>query len=592
MAKKKIAAKSLKLHGIGVSPGVAVGPAYLFATRKLSIPEKIISVSEIEHEICRMEDAIMETRRQIKKIQGDLETRTASVNASVFDAHLMVLDDRAFIEEMFDAIRKECRNAEWVVHTASEKYAGVLSSVKDDYLRERVADIKDVAKRIIQNLLGDSDVPLSKINIKHIIIAPDLAPSETAALRKDMVVGFATDFGSPTSHTALMARALEIPAVVGLHDVSGKVVSGDEVLIDGNKGVIILHPTREQLKEYGKLAKARKSIERDLISIKDEPAVTKDGYNVNLMANAESLEELDSIKEYGAKGIGLFRSEYLYLMENRAIGEEEQTDIYRRLALNMLPDPVVIRTLDLGGDKFFDNSYVDKKEENPFLGCRSIRYSLLHPSEFKKQLRAILKASVSGNVKIMYPMISSVDEVIRANEILQEAKKELSATGIDYQKDIEVGVMIEIPSAALTADIIAEHVKFFSLGTNDLIQYTLAVDRVNERVAHLYEPTHPAVLKLIRQTVEAGQKHGIPVSLCGEMASDPVMTALLVGLGVNSLSMAPSAVPLVKDIIRSIKYTDAQELVKAALLCKSASEVLTLCKKLIRKVAPSLLKLI
>ncbi len=593
MAKRRTIQKAVKLSGIGVSPGVAVGPAFVMATRKLHVVEKKITARETEHEVCRLEDAIIDTRRQIKKIQGDLEKRTASAYASVFDAHLMVLDDRAFIEEIVGTIRKKHKNAEWVVYQSASRYAAVLASVKDDYLRERVADIKDVARRIIRNLSGDTDAPLSTLTSKHIIIAPDLAPSETAALRKDMVEGFATDMGSPTSHTALMARALEIPAVVGLHDISDKIVTGEEVLIDGNKGVVILHPTREQLKEYGKLAKARKDIERGLTSLKNQPAETKDGHRVVLAANAESLEEISAIKEYGVEGIGLFRSEYLYLMRNGSVSEDEQEQVYRQLALSIMPDPVIIRTLDLGGDKFFgENDDGMGKEENPFLGCRSIRYSLLHPDEFKIQLRAILKASAVGNIKLMYPMISSVDEVIRANELLEEAKKELSAKGVPFRKELEVGIMVEIPSAALTADTIAPHVSFFSLGTNDLIQYTLAVDRVNERVAHLYEPTHPAVLNLIRKTVEAGHRNKIWVGLCGEMAADPVMAPLLLGLGVDELSMAPSAVPMVKDTIRSIELSEAEDLMRTALACKTGSEVLTHCRKLIKKTAPELMKLI
>jgi len=406
-----------------------------------------------------------------------------------------------------------------------------------------------------------------------------------------MVTGFATDLGSPTSHTAVMARALEIPAIVALRDVSAKVSMGDEILVDGNKGVLIIHPTPKQLQEYGRVAETRRNIERGLTSLKHEPAETKDGHRIVLSANTEGPEEVDAVMQYGAEGVGLFRSEYLYLSRHAAVSEEEQTEVYSSVASRLAPAPVIIRTLDIGGDKLMPQDQ-PAREANPFLGCRSIRLSLLNPDGFKSQLRAILRASAEGNVKVMYPMISNVTEVIRANALLEQAKKELSQHRVAFQKDIEVGAMIEIPAAALTADTIAPHVSFFSLGTNDLIQYTIAVDRVNERVAYLYEPTHPAVLKLIQETVEAGHRHGIWVGLCGEMAADPLMTPLLLGMGVDEFSVAPMAVPLIKDAVRSVRHTQAKNLAVKALSCQSAVEVLSLCRRLTRRVAPEILELI
>lgn len=583
--------RSVELHGIGVSPGVVIGPVFVMVDTALQVVERKIPVDEVDQEIGRFEDALIETRRQLKDIQANLEIKTGVSDANILDAHLMVLDDRSFIEEVVERIRGRHRNAESAVKDATTRYAKVLASLDDDYLRERVADVRDVGCRIIRNLLGHSSSFREELQHKHIIVAQDLKPSETASLRKDMVMGFATELGSPTSHTALMARALEIPAIVGLHDLSQKLSTGDAVLIDGNKGVFIIRPTPRQLEKYGKLAKMRRNIEKELTGLRHEPAETQDGHRIVLSANIEDPEEIDSVIQYGAEGIGLFRSEYLFLSRNRIVGEEEQAAAYSKVTLALAPAPVIIRTLDLGGDKFFPNAGIPH-EANPFLGCRSIRLSLLQPEYFKSQLRAILRSSVKGNVKIMYPMISSVGEVIRANELLEEAKKELVALGVSFQKEIEIGAMIEIPSAALMAGVIAEHVSFLSLGTNDLIQYTIAVDRVNESVAYLYEPAHPAVLKLIKHTIDAGHCHGIWVGLCGEMAADPLMTSLLVGMGVDELSVAPSAVPLVKDAIRSVRFSHATRLAEKALSCKSAMEVMSHCRKLTRETAPEVFELI
>ena len=581
----------IELHGIGVSPGVVMGPVFLMAPESLRVVERVVAADKIPEEFSRLESALIETRRQIKRIQADLESQAVRADASILDAHLMVLDDRAFIEDVVKQIEQRGRNAEACVRDVAEQFAGVLASVDDDYLRERVADVRDVARRLIRNLSGGHDSSLGELSRSHIVVASDLAPSDTAALRKDVVSGFATDLGSPTSHTAVMARALEIPAVVALHDITARVYPGDQLLIDGNKGVLIIRPTEEQLERYGRVADARKSIERELISLQHEPAETTDGHRIVLSANTEGPEEIDAVLQYGAEGIGLFRSEYLFLSRGRAVDEDEQAAVYAEVAERLAPAPVIIRTLDLGGDKFVGGTQV-VREQNPFLGCRSIRLCLLYPAAFKGQLRAILRASTRGNVKIMYPMIGNASQVVRANEILAEVKDEMRAAGQAFDETIEVGAMIEVPSAALTADAIAEHVSFFSLGTNDLIQYTLAVDRVNERVAYLYEPTHPAVLKLIDQTIAAGHRHNIWVGLCGEMAADPLMTPLLLGLGVDELSVAPSAVPLIKDAVRTVSYSRAQALARQALACTSASDVLGHCRTLTREVAPELLELI
>jgi len=579
------------LRGIGVSPGVVIGHAFVLSASGVNFEERSIQPSEVDTEVVRFEEALIETRQQLKRIQKDMEKRTGMGDASILDAHLMVLDDRTFIEEVVLGIKKQLKNAEAIVSDVSDKYAAVLSALEDDYLRERVADVKDVGRRVLRNLVGEKESSLGELKSRHIVIAPDLAPSETASMRRDMVMGFATDLGSPTSHTAVMARALEIPAIVGLREVTRLVRTGDEVLIDGNKGVFIINPSAEQLEKYGKVAEARATIQQELTSLRLQPAETKDGKRIILSANVEGVDEVDAVLQYGAEGIGLFRSEYLYLSSDKIVDEDEQTKAYTKVASRLAPQPVIIRTLDLGGDKYLPEAHLPK-ETNPFLGCRSIRLSLLYPEHFKAQLRAILRSSASRNVKLMYPMISNVQEVDKANALLKEAMQELDAAGVDYDKDIEVGMMVEIPAAALFADVLAKKVKFFSIGTNDLIQYTLAVDRINERVAYLYEPTHPSVLKLIRMTVEAAHSNGIWVGVCGEMAADPVMTALLLGLGVDELSVAPAAVPLVKDAVRSLTVEKSKKLVADIDKAEDAVEVLSRCRKLIKETAPELLELV
>lgn len=583
--------KEIILRGIGVSPGVVFGPVFMLSSGGVNVPDYSIEKGQVAVEIARFEEALIDTRGQIRKIQKDLEARAGMGDASILDAHLMVLDDRTFIEEVISGVKNELRNVEAVVKSVSDKYAEVLSAVEDDYLRERVADVKDVARRVLRNLVGEKPSGLGDLKQKKIVIAADLAPSETASMRKDLVLGFATDLGSPTSHTAVMARALEIPAVVGLRDVTSLISSGDEALIDGNKGVFVINPSREQLDKYGKVAETRKTIQKGLTSLKNEAAQTRDGRKIILSANIEGVDEIGAVIEYGAEGVGLFRSEYLYLSRDKIVSEEEQTAAYSEVANRLGSASAIIRTLDLGGDKYLPEANLPR-ESNPFLGCRSIRLSLLYPEHFKAQLRAILRASARKNIKIMYPMISSVSEVEKANKLLAESMEELDAKGVPFDRDIEVGVMIEIPAAALTADALAKKVDFFSIGTNDLIQYTLAVDRVNERVAYLYEPTHPAVLKLIKMAVKAAHDNGIWVGVCGEMAADPLMTALLVGVGVDELSVAPAAVPVIKDAVRSLTVGRAEQLVARIETCETSVEVLSHCRRLIGETAPELLELI
>jgi phosphotransferase system enzyme I (PtsI) len=420
-----------------------------------------------------------------------------------------------------------------------------------------------------------------------IVISEDLSPSEASLLDRKVVLGFATEAGSKTSHTAIMARSLQIPAIVGLKDASTKIKSGTHVLLDGYNGSLIVNPTDQSLFEYGQLIRRHASIEEKLQAIQSLSAITLCGKSITLSANIEQTGDIAAVKAFGAQGVGLFRTEYLFINRESLPTEEEQYQAYHRVAAELKPSPVIIRTLDLGGDKFMSHLQLPQ-EMNPFLGWRAIRFCLEQREVFRAQLRAILRASAEGNVKIMYPMISSYSEVEKANAFLEEYKNELRAEKIPFDENIEVGVMIEIPSAAVAADTLAKRVKFFSIGTNDLIQYSLAVDRLNERIAQLYEPTHPAVLRLIKSTTAAAERHGIWCGLCGEMAGDPLLTPLLLGLGVTELSLAAPLVPAVKYLIRRLKLDDARELAAFALQCESGKEILERSQALARRIAPSL----
>ena len=584
--------KEIEIKGIPGSPGVAVGPVLLVKTEEERLVERTISEEDIPREIARFEEALINTRHQVHEIQQKVSNAIGQESASIFDAHLLVVDDRSFVEEVIRGLGTQRRNVEAVLTAVADRYADALSAIEDDYLRERAADVRDVTRRILRNLSGRSSTLLTQLDKPYIVVSNDLAPSDTATLNKEKVMGFGTDLGSPTSHTAIMARALAIPAVVGLHDVSVCVSTGDMVLIDGNKGLFVIHPTHERLAHYGKVQEIRQGVETRLKGLKDQPAITKDGYQVTLSANIELPGDMDAVIQNGAVGVGLFRTEYLYLSSKQQLPtEEDQYNAYTEVARRLGDAPAIIRTLDLGGDKFLSHLKTPA-ELNPFMGWRAIRFCLAQPDIFKTQLRAVLRASTYENIKLMYPMVSNVEEVVHANEFLEEAKNELRQRGQPFNDNMEVGVMIEVPSAAITANLIAPHVDFFSLGTNDLVQYTMAVDRVNERVAYLYEPTHPAIIRLIKSTIDVGHEHGIWVGICGEMAANPLMAPLLMGLGLDEFSMSPSAIPLVKEAVRSVMFHEAEELARHVLVSESAPKVLELCRKLLERVAPEILELI
>jgi phosphotransferase system enzyme I (PtsI) len=499
-----------------------------------------------------------------------------------------MLEDRVLIEEVIRFIREQRVNADFAFHSVSERYVAALSDVEDEYLRERAADLRDLAGRVLDNLLEVKDA----VNLRHlagpcILVSHDLSPSTTAQLDRKFVLGFATDIGGKTSHTAIMARSLGIPAVVGLQNVSEELQSGDYALLDGYNGTIIVNPTDQTLFEYGQLAKIKASLGEKLREIQRQPAVTLDGKTIHLSANIEDQNDIESVIAHGAEGVGLFRTEFLFINRDSLPGEEDQYKVYRQVAAALKPSPVIIRTLDLGGDKFASHLQL-AQEVNPFLGWRAIRFCLAQPELFCAQLRAILRASAEGNVKMMYPMISGLEELKQANALVEKCKVELRAEKIPFDENLEIGAMIEIPSAALVADALAKRVKFFSIGSNDLIQYTLAADRTNEKVSHLYEPTHPAILRLIKATVDAAHANGIWTGVCGEIAGDPVLAPLLIGLGVDELSAAPPVIDEVKYIIRRIKLSEAQALAGFALQCESPTEIFARCLDLARQTAPSL----
>jgi phosphotransferase system enzyme I (PtsI) len=574
--------------GIPVSRGIAQGKVFVFTRPKSTVPKYDVAEVDLPVQIQRLHQALVLTRQQIIEVQRKVSQALNAQDASIFDAHLLVLEDPTLVESVTELVSSRKINVEAAFQEFADKYAATLSAIDDAYLRERAADMRDVTSRILSNLLGHTEHSgLKEMKEPCIVVAEDLAPSEVAMLDRKLVLGFATDVGSRTSHAAIMARSLQLPAVVGLKDASHKMQSGTHALLDGYNGTVIVNPTDQTMFQYGQMLRRQASIEDKLREIKNLPAITLDGKKIILSANVEKATDADAVKQHGGEGVGLFRTEYLFINRETLPTEEEQYESYRRIAADLKPDPVIIRTLDLGGDKFLSHLQMPP-EMNPFLGWRAIRFCLEEKAVFRAQLRAILRASAAGSVKIMYPMISGLGELEKANALVEEYKKELRAEKVPFDENIEIGAMIEIPSAAVAADSLASRVKFFSLGTNDLIQYSLAVDRLNERIAHLYEPTHPAVLRLIKMTVDAADRQGIWCGVCGEMAGDPCLTPLLLGLGVRELSAAPGSLPRIKFLIRRLNMSEARELGEFALRCESGKEIQERSEALAKKVAPSL----
>ncbi len=554
-----------KIQGIAASPGLACGPAYLFFQKTFEVPCYNIPREQLPQEIQRFERALLTTRSQVSRIRNEVAEKLGEDEATIFDAHLMVLEDKALIDETIKEIESSCHNADWAFDQVIRHFIEAFQKIDDDYIRERITDIKDVSQRVLRNLLGHSTAGVATISEKRILVAEDLTPSDTAMINAEQILGLATDYGSQTSHAVIMARSLKIPAVAGLHDFTQMVRANDLVLLDGYEGVVFLNPTEATLEHYREVQKKRDSIEKLFQKVRDLPSETLDGERVNLRTNIEGVEDIQNVQRSGVDGVGLYRTEFLYLRNASYPSEEEQFAVYREVAESLSPHPVTIRTLDLGGDKILAMEGSRLKEDNPFLGFRAIRFCLKHPHVFKTQLRAILRASAYGKIRIMYPMISGVGELVAANRVLEECREELTREGVAFDREIPVGSMIEIPSAAYTADILAKECDFFSIGTNDLIQYLIAIDRVNDRIAHLYQPAHPAVLRTIAKVVESARAAGLTVSVCGEMAGDPVYAGVLLGLGVTELSMTPSAIPPVKYLIRNMRMSDARNLATTVL---------------------------
>ena len=566
------------VQGIAASQGIAYGQIFVYIQSDVEVPSYQVEPERRLEEVSRFDRALVSTRQQIAKIQGEVEKNLGAQEALIFDAHLMALEDPALIGETIRVFESTGQNIETCFNQVSQRYIQAFAKFEDEYLRERASDIRDVAQRVLQNLLGQAENSLSRLADKRIVVANDVSPSDSASIDRSAAIALVTDSGSKTSHAVIVARSMKMPAVVGVRNLTKRAHNGDWAIVDGYDGVVILNPSETTLFRYGKIQEKKKSFEARLMEANRELAVTLDGVAVSLMANIEKVEEVAQVKAYAAEGVGLYRTEYLFLNSARIPTEQEQFLAYRAVAQAIAPQPVVIRTLDLGGDKPMEGSPdLFPKENNPFMGFRAIRFCLENLEIFKDQLRAILRASACGNVRIMYPMISGSEEMVRANAVLTECMAELKSRDIAFDAKLQVGAMIEIPSAAMTADILAKECVFFSVGTNDLIQYLLAIDRVNERIAHLYEPTHPAVVRTLKHIVDEAHKRGVTVSVCGEMAGDPVFAPLLLGLGVDALSMSPAWLPSVKYMVRAMTMADARALAAEALTLTSPKEIYARC---------------
>ncbi|MBD3368195.1 MAG: phosphoenolpyruvate--protein phosphotransferase [Candidatus Eisenbacteria bacterium] len=573
------------IQGIPASPGIVIGPAFILDTERPHVEEETIPEDEIENEVEAFQSALDETRLEVRKLKTELEDEIGERKARIFDAHLMMLEDSMIVEGTVKRIRETRSSAALALTEAVGHIITAMKRADDEYLRDRIYDIRDLERRLLMKLLGKKPKTIRHLDHDVIVLAHQLAPTHTAAMHKERVIGFATEAGGKTSHAAIMARSLEIPAVVGLHEATGFIRQGERIIVDGTSGALVHDYDEAVLAYYEQRKREFEEFERELLKFAEYPAETKDGRRFKLRANIEIPEEVDSVISHGADGIGLYRTEYLFIARDTLPDEEEQYEAYRSVVQAMAPSEVVIRTLDVGGDKFGAGTE-EGSEANPFLGWRGVRYSLSHPDLFMTQLRAALRASAHGSVRIMFPMISSVGEVKDAVQVLEAARQELRFKRVPFDEKVPVGIMIETPAAATVADTLAAEVDFFSIGSNDLIQYALAVDRGNDRVAYLYDQYHPAVLRLISQTVQAARRHRTGVGLCGEMAGDPLAVLILIGLGIDELSTSPRMLPEIKSIVRSITYSFARKVAGRALKMKSGPEVRRYLEQILLKRFP------
>ena len=578
----------MKFSGIAASPGIGVGPVVRFEVEELAVRDTRVAPEGVERELQRFQAALEASRRDLTRIRDGIAAELGPSEAQIYDSHLLILEDPELTKSVERGVRETGRNAAWVFRDQMTAIATRLDSLADEYLRERRADIVDVERRVLRHLQGDDARPQLTLERPSILVAHDLAPSEAAVLDRRRVLGFVTEVGSRSSHAAIVARGRGIPAVVGVRGVMQRVKSGDQGAVDGFAGEFELNPDADRLAFYGARRDALVEEERALHAIHDQPAVTLDGRRIELGANLELPGDVDQVLAVGADGVGLFRTEFFYLGRPELPSEEEQYQAYRAVAERLAPRPVIFRTMDLGGDKVA--SYLGMTHEtNPFLGWRGIRFALHHPELFRAQLRAIYRASAHGNVRLMFPMISSLDELTRANQLCAGVRTELERAGTAFDRDLEIGIMIETPSAVWMSDALAQHARFLSIGTNDLTQYTLAMDRDNERLAHLYEPLDPAVLRSLRHTIAAAHAAGRWVGVCGEMAGEPANAVLLLGLGVDELSMATYDLPRVKAAIRSVRASEAEAIAREALEQSSAAAVKAVLRRAVEPALPGFL---
>lgn len=565
-----------RFSGIGAVPGIATGPAYTFLKREVSVVARRVAPEKREEEIARFEQGLLNTRRQITLLRSEIEEKLGEEEAAIFDAHLLVLEDRALIEETIKEVVEGGFGIEYSFKKVADRYIDAFLKIDDEYIKERVSDIRDVTRRLLYTLMGKTDTIHHEALKGAILVADDITPSDTAKIGVGQVRGLATDYGSLTSHSVIVARSLNIPCVVGVHGLSAALVPDDQLLLDGYAGEVIVNPTEATIQRIEGRYALRQGLERRFEAEQQAEPVTADGHGFHLALNVDGSEPRELFQTAGARGVGLFRTESLFLGTATFPDEEHQYAAYARIVEASAPHPVTIRTLDLGGDKNPVVALTQHKEDNPFMGYRAIRFCLEHEAVFLTQLRAILRASALGPVKIMYPMVATLEELARADACLKEAKAQLWQEGLPFDPEIAVGCMIEVPSAALIVDLMAESMAFFSVGTNDLIQYMMAVDRVNDRVAHLYQPNHPAILRVLHQIVESAHRAGRPVSVCGEMAGEANYAPLLLGLGFDELSVAWSRVGEVKYVLRQMTLRDAQQLAQEVLHCSDASRTLSL----------------
>jgi len=567
------ASGELRLRGVAVSPGIVISKAYVRRPEEVVVPNFVVDPHKMEAEIARFHAALAQTRLEIEATQSRLAEQMGDDHAKIFDAHLLVLEDTKAIEDTEIFIREQLMCAEFAFNRVIGRILDSFDRIRDPYLKERGADIQDVRRRLLHNLTGQEVKSFGSLNEESVIVARDLSPSDTAMIDRRFVLGVATDLGGRTSHAAILARSYGIAAVVGVEGLIEATHHGDAIVLDGNAGMVVLRPTEATLREYEAVRQRFVELERQLLTLKDFPAITLDGRTIELSANIKSPDEAALALAKGAKGVGLYRTEYFFLSRSDLPSEDEQVASYSQIVRSLAPETVIFRTLDIGGDKFASYLGPGKSELNPFLGWRGIRFLLTRHDIFRTQLRAFFRASSSGKLKIMFPMVTGLEEVRAARALVDKVRAELAEEGYAYDPQVEIGIMIETPAAVAIADLLAPEVDFFSIGSNDLIQYTLAVDRGNARISYLFEPMHPSVLRLIRNTVEAGHAHDIWVGMCGEVAGDPLYSVLLVGLGLDELSISAYMIPEVKRIIRSITYDEAKRLVRKAMTLSTAAEI-------------------